>query len=239
MNILSILIASAGLSLGLVGPDHSGEAAKASDTKAKDACCVGGDKDDAECKMCATKGEPVADGDLPKVDSALYTQAKWPEHNSGQGLYANDFQGQKLPAPLGKETWLSEKTTLEGKVLVLDFWATWCGPCRAAAPKLEALQDANKDELVVVAIAGQSEDEQTVRSYLKKHEESVVNLFDADQTVFKKFESKGIPLVVVISTDGVIRWIGNPHDKHFKPAVEQVLREDPMLKARKIAKADG
>ncbi len=234
MQLIPILIVSAGMSLGLVGPDHNTSPAGADGANAKDAGCADAQQE-GSCPLCADH-EAQAPKELPKIDSAAYSEASWPEHNSGQDLYAKDFQGQKLPVALGNETWLSEKTDLTGKVLVLDFWATWCGPCRAAAPKLADLQAAHEGELAVVAISGQRENEETVRGYLEDHEEKVVHLFDAKQRVFREFESKGIPLVVVLSTDGVVRWIGNPHDEHFKPAVEQVLRADPMVRALAVAR---
>ncbi|MCC5822164.1 MAG: TlpA family protein disulfide reductase [Phycisphaerales bacterium] len=168
---------------------------------------------------------------LPEVDPALYAAADWPAHN--ENLYAKNLQGQRLPVALGKETWLTEKRPLEGRVVVLDFWATWCGPCIAAKPKLAQMQERHKDTLVVLGVSGQNEDVDTVRSYLAdKKDLTVAYIHDEQQRVFKPFESRGIPLVVLMSTDGVIRWIGNPHAKAFDEAVEQVLRVDPLIAAR-------
>ena len=99
-------------------------------------------------------------------------------------------------------------------------------------PILDQLQKDNEKNLAVLAIGGQREDEATVRSFVAEHKESINNLFDADQSLYSKFESKGIPLVVVLSTDGVVRWIGNPHDKNFKKAVAQVLKVDPLINAQ-------
>ena len=168
---------------------------------------------------------------LPEVDPSLYATADWPEHNGN--LYAKDLQGQKLPVALGKETWLTQRKPLEGRVLVLDFWATWCGPCIAATPRLEELQKAHKDTLAVVGVSGQGEDADTVRSFLaEKDGHALSYVHDDEQRVFKPFNSRGIPLVVVVSTDGVVRWMGNPHQKDFKEAVERTLRVDPMILAR-------
>ncbi len=163
------------------------------------------------------------------VDPGAYASADWPAHNTS--LYAENLQGKKLPTALGEETWLTEKQDLEGKVLVLDFWATWCGPCIAAEPKLTALQKKLKDHLVVIGVSGQNEDIETVRSYLDEKGTEHAYVHDAEQRVFKPFKSRGIPLVVVISTDGVVRWMGNPHAPEFDKAVEQTVRVDPGLKA--------
>jgi len=241
MSFITIIIASAGMSLGLVGPEgsqHKGmDADKTTEhvhqdgDSAKQCAACAAKADGTKCATCAAHAIDQ-DTPLPKIDSALYGNAAWPEYNKGEGLYSKDLQGQTLPVALGNETWISKEAKLDGKVLVLDFWATWCGPCRAAMPKLNKLQEDNKDNLAVVAIAGQSEKEDTVRSFLAEHKESTNNLFDAKQSVFRPFESQGIPLVVVISTDGVIRWIGNPHDPKFQAAVDQVLKVDPLINAK-------
>lgn len=170
-----------------------------------------------------------ADPAPAKVDPALYAAAEWPAHNTD--LYAEDFQGKKLPAPLGTETWLTPKKDLAGKVLLLDFWATWCGPCIAATPKLAELQKAHPDSLAVVGISGQGEDADTIRSYLAEKKPSFAYVHDDAQAVFKPFKSRGIPLVVLVSTDGVVRWIGNPFEPDFQAAVEQAVKVDPLAKA--------
>jgi thiol-disulfide isomerase/thioredoxin len=166
----------------------------------------------------------------PQVDPALYKNAAWPAHNTD--LYAKDLQGQRLPVALGQETWLTEKQDLTGKVLVLDFWATWCGPCIAAEPKLEKLTKDFAGKVAVIGISGQREEQSKVESHLAKHEPKWVYLHDAEQRVYKPFESRGIPLVVVVSTDGVIRWMGNPHHKEFHAIVGQVIAADPLIKAK-------
>ncbi len=279
MTFISIIIASAGMSLGFVGLGAVDDGAKAccataeaepscamcekmedgkkcsmceakagaKDTMADHAACatcdaLGEGKMCASCAAHADMGGKVGVDDqgrivitykaTPKIDSALYGNAAWPTHNTGDSLYAKDFQGQALPVALGNETWISKKTSTEGKVVILDFWATWCPPCRSAMPILDQLQKDNKENLAVLAIGGQREDEATVRSFVAEHKESISNLFDADQSVYSKFESRGIPLVVVMSTDGVIRWIGNPHDANFKKAVAQVLKVDPLINAK-------
>lgn len=166
------------------------------------------------------------------VEAGAYDTADWPDHNTGR-LNARNVQGQKLAVQLGKETWLTEEKELDGKVLVLDFWAVWCPPCRAAEPKFQALQQSNDKNLEIVAISGQGESQSTVESYIaKKSELNYTHLYDAEQGIYKSLRVRAIPHVVVLSTDGVVRWQGNPHDRGFGRAVEQVIANDPLIRAK-------
>jgi len=233
MNIIALLIASVGMSLGMVGPEH-----KDCPSDCASACCTAekeAKEEKPHCPLCATKGEAKAEEMLPEIDSALYGNAAWPAHNAIENFGANNLQGKKMPVAFGAETILSENMKLkdlEGKVLIVDFWATWCGPCIAAAPKLAKLQEAHEGNLQVVGVSGVNEDEKTVRAFIEKKDEPFMHLFDEDKTVFKEFESKWIPLVVVMSTDGVIRWMGNPHSEDFNAAVEQIVKVDPLINAK-------
>lgn len=185
----------------------------------------------------ASGASPSRDGSWTKPDKAQYDAAKWPSQNKAVD-YAKNVQGKALPVALGKETWISEKPRLEGRVLVLDFWATWCGPCIAASPMLDDLQSKHKDDLVVIGMSGQKrpgrpEDVSSIKTFLDKKPSKYSHANDTGQSVYKSLELQAIPHVVVISTDGVVRWQGNPHDQAFTAAVEQVIKNDPGLKAAK------
>jgi len=84
----------------------------------------------------------------------------------------------------------------------------------------------------VVGISGQRDPIERVRSHLDEHQPRWVYLHDDEQRVFKPFESRGIPLVVVVSTDGVVRWMGNPHQEDFTDVVRKVVEADPMVRAQ-------
>jgi len=166
-----------------------------------------------------------------QIPDAAYANASWPSHNNGR-MSANDFQGKPLPAKLGNEEWLTEKKETEGKVLVLDFWATWCGPCRAASPKLEEIQREYEGKVEVLAIGGASDDERAHKRYVFQSKKAYSNLYDPSDTINNALDVKGIPHTVVMSTDGVIRWQGNPLQENFKDIVAQVVDADPMFDAQ-------
>lgn len=162
----------------------------------------------------------------------VYKAAKWPAHNNGD-LSAKNFQGKPLPKPLGREKYLDKKPDTAGRVMVLDFWATWCPPCRTAMPKLDDLQKKHKDDVVVVGISDEAESK--VSGFLKKNPHHYAQAVDQSRTVSNALQIQGIPHVVVLSSDGTIRWQGNPLDPKFPKAVADVIAADPGVAARKAA----
>ncbi len=175
-----------------------------------------------------------------KPGEEAYKSATWPRPNRSV-QYAKNVQGKQLPVAMGKETWITPKPELDGKVIVLDFWATWCGPCIAASPILDELQGRFKDDLVIIGMSGQArpgrpEDVNAIKDFLKKKKTQYSHANDLDQGIYKALGIQGIPHVVVMSTDGVVRWQGNPHEEAFVKAVEGVLASDPWVKARAARK---
>jgi thiol-disulfide isomerase/thioredoxin len=169
-----------------------------------------------------TKSEPKA------ITSEAYASADWPQQNQAK-FKAKNFQGQPLPVPLGNEEWLSDKKDTENKVIVLDFWATWCGPCRAASPMLEEIQREFEGKLEVLAIGGSNDDERSHKRYVFSSKKAYSNLYDKNDSIYRPMGITAIPHTVVMSTDGIIRWQGNPLSKDFKDIVTQIVEVDPMF----------
>jgi thiol-disulfide isomerase/thioredoxin len=99
--------------------------------------------------------------------------------------------------------------SLKGKVVVLEFWATWCGACVLAIPHLNELADKFRDRPIqFVAIT--SEDEATVRSFLAKKPINAWVALDADKAMKTAYAVDAIPHTVILAKDGTIASITYP-----------------------------
>lgn len=188
-------------------------------------------------KVEETAAAPKKGGKYTAPPASAYAAAKWPAKNAGR-ISAKDMQGKELPGGgLGKEKYLTAKPDLDGKVTVIDFWATWCGPCVAAMPELDKLQKDNMDDVVVLGLS--SEAESKVTSFLKSKKHIYSQALDQNGRLNNAMGVQGIPHVVVMSSDGVIRWQGHPMDAGFKTSIKTLLEVDPGVKARREAEKKG
>lgn len=90
-----------------------------------------------------------------------------------------------------------------GKVILLNFWATWCAPCRVDMPKIEALhREFASKGLVVLGV--NDEAPETARGYIEEHGYSFPTLADANKVLYGAFAVRVIPALVVIGRDGKI-----------------------------------
>ena len=100
----------------------------------------------------------------------------------------------------GSEFTLSDH---EGKVILLNFWATWCGPCVGEMPAFEKLQETYGEDLVLLAVNG-GEDEETVKAFLEENGYTFPVALDPDYAVSDLYPTDGIPYTVIIGTDGKV-----------------------------------
>jgi len=96
-----------------------------------------------------------------------------------------------------------------GKVVLLNFWATWCQPCTKEMPAMQAAHDTlENDGLAVVAI-NELEDEQKVRSHIQEYRHTFEVLLDPDNRVANMYGVVGLPVTVFIDKTGHVRKIVN------------------------------
>ncbi len=131
------------------------------------------------------------------------------------GLQAPLF---KLPDLQGSEVSLDQ---YRGKIVMLDFWATWCGPCRLTMPLLDSLQEEYADELALLAVNLQ-EPSNIVDDYIREQNISSTVLLDQDGKVGQLYQTYSIPMQVLIDKQGILRFI----QLGYSPIMRDKLRAE-------------
>lgn len=139
---------------------------------------------------------------------------------------AKDLCGQRGP-DLRPGSWITAAPKAANKVVVLEFWATWCGPCRQSMPHLNELAARFKDTVVIVGIT--NEDPQTVRNFLKKANIDYSIGIDQGGALSSRTGHDGIPYAVVMCPKGIVRWQGGPMS--LRPEVLQRIVDASGVKS--------
>jgi len=115
------------------------------------------------------------------------------------GMEAEDFQLTDLD---GKPNSLSQ---YRGKIVLLNFWATWCKPCTTEMPAMQASFDRLRDQGFVVLAINELEDDAKVREHIKTYGHTFTVLMDPDNQVANQFGVYGLPVSVFIDQQGKVQ----------------------------------
>ena len=118
---------------------------------------------------------------------------------------------------------------LEGKVLFINFWATWCGPCKAEMPSMENLyHDFKNKGLEMLAVSSDMEGASVVQPFVEKFRLSYPILLDTDFRVDDKYLIQSVPTTVLVDKNGVIthRMVGarDWNAPESRDLIEKLLR---------------
>lgn len=127
---------------------------------------------------------------------------------------------QQIPdCPILSDSKLIEEHA--GKVILIDFWATWCGPCHKAIPYLNTLHDELKEQGFVVIAINVDEDVSAVPAFLKRYPVDYPMLFDSSGACPSVFNVEVMPSSYLIDKSGTIQYI----HKGFRNNDRESLRD--------------
>lgn len=119
---------------------------------------------------------------------------------------------------------------LSGKIILLDFWASWCGPCKASFPMLEKLhKDYGPRGLVIIAV-NQDENAKDMNNFLKKNPASFTVIRDAAHQIIKQADVQAMPSSFLVDHNGVIIY-SHAGFHGEKTAAQYVEEIETLLKA--------
>jgi len=147
--------------------------------------------------------------------------ATYPAHSTSFGNGKN-MQGKAAP-PFHVEKWLSAPLEVDKKVRVVEFWATWCSPCRKSIPHLNELAAQFGDSVSIIGVSSEKPDK--VQGFMKKTPMRYGVAIDTQMRMKGAIGATGIPLSLVIGSDNIVRWQGHPA-RLTSSIIQQVLSAD-------------
>lgn len=147
------------------------------------------------------------------------------------GIYDNEkTQPESGPAPdfdlplLGQEGnfKLSDQ---RGKVVVINFWGSWCGPCRVEAPLLQQVYEDYRDDGVVFVGIAVKDIERDSLAYIEELSITYPNVMDKGAEIEKAYRTQGVPETFVVGKDGKIVkfFFAQPNEAEFRETIEKAI----------------
>ncbi len=121
-------------------------------------------------------------------------------------------------------------SSLNGKVVFLNFWASWCGPCKAEMPHMQKVHEEYKDKDVVILAVNITSSEKNgiegVNSFLDENKYTFPVLYDKDGAVANQYRVSGIPTTYILDKDGIIvnKVSGAISEERIKEEIEAGMK---------------
>ena len=137
----------------------------------------------------------VASSFLASSAWAQFDKTRWPTNAATPKIDAPDLQGK---------TWGAAE--LAGKVVVLNFWATWCAPCKEELPTLQVFSDLQDSSKTVVLSINVKEPASRAMRFMQQNQITLPLIPDPQGEWAKKFDVKVFPTTLLVAPSGQIQW---------------------------------
>jgi cytochrome c biogenesis protein CcmG/thiol:disulfide interchange protein DsbE len=182
-------------------------------------------KEDAvsEKRDSSVEVDPKAAGEPTIAKGGSPVEGKRPKE-----LWARSILWEEAPEFV-VEKWLTDEPSLKGKFLLIEFWATWCGPCKRTVPKLNSIHEKFGDKMIVIGVSDEPEED------IMKFAEGKIEYYlamDTQKRMKSELRVLGIPHVIIVEPGGYVIWEGFPLLEDYE------LTEERIEKILEIGKDD-
>jgi thiol-disulfide isomerase/thioredoxin len=132
----------------------------------------------------------------PWVQAQNHQLAAWPAHRPAPALVGTDLQGK---------VW--HLVDLRGKAVLINFWASWCAPCQAEMPSLQALAQAYGPEKLVVLAVNFKESGAVVQRFVQRNHFDLPVLLDPTGAMARQWGAHVFPTTVLVAANGQVRAV--------------------------------
>jgi len=126
----------------------------------------------------------------------------------------------------------------DNKVVLINFWASWCGPCRLEMPSFEKLYQTKHAEGFVILAINEDEKRPDMELYLGKKPVTFPVLIDADSALMKRFEVRAMPTSILVGGDGRIRQVTEGIQEYLSMFVDTELK-GPQVRVPELKSVPG
>lgn len=135
------------------------------------------------------------------------------------GSIAPDFV---LKSGSGRNIRLSE---LRGQVVLINFWASWCGPCRQELPLLEKLQQRYRSAGFTLLAISIDDNRKNADAMLGKLGVKLAPLYDTEKRAAKRYDVDTMPATLIVDRDGRVRYVHRGYRSGYETKYDQQVRE--------------
>ena len=174
------------------------------------------------------------DGDgVAELRQELALRPTGPEADRARSLIENPRPARESFAPAFSVVTLDREhvdlDSLKDKVVLLDFWGTWCPPCVAAVPILKDLQKKHAGEPFVILSISSDPEETALRTFIEKNRIVWPQYWDGNRTLQQTFDIKAFPTYVLVDDEGIVRFRTSGGGMKQEAALEDAIKK--LLKA--------
>lgn len=193
-------------------------------------------------------GHAPSAGEVPQVTAPVESPASEPEGEEDANDSSDQPKTEKGSPLLGQQAPGFELELLGGgtakladhrnrDIVLIDFWATWCGPCVRELPMLVEIAAEYRDKGVVFYAVNEGEEPETIRTFLDDKKYDIAVPLDTEGAVADSYAVRGIPTLFVIDKKGIVAGVHEGYDPQIQEKLRQEL--DALREGKDLAKPSG